>query len=181
MSATTAPARAAAVPPERRRLQPEEFRDVIGRFASGVTVITAEHEGRLFGTTASAVSSVSLEPPMLLACLNRSSSTGHAIAAVRRFAVNILAEGQADAAIRFAGKGDRFAGQAVVRGVSGQPLLEDALANLECRVVGEVTGGTQRSCARRAGRALRSPTSVASSAASSSSRTTRPTARSALE
>ena len=142
MSATTAPARAAAVPPERRRLQPEEFRDVIGRFASGVTVITAEHEGRLFGTTASAVSSVSLEPPMLLACLNRSSSTGHAIAAVRRFAVNILAEAQADAAIRFAGKGDRFAGQAVVRGVSGQPLLEDALANLECRVVGEVTGGT---------------------------------------
>jgi flavin reductase (DIM6/NTAB) family NADH-FMN oxidoreductase RutF/DNA-binding GntR family transcriptional regulator len=127
---------------ERRLLDSEEFRDVIGRFASGVTVITADHEGRRYGTTASAVSSLSLEPAMLLVCLNRSSSTGQVIAAARRFAVNILAEGQADAAMRFAGKGDKFAGQPVVRGIAGQPLLEDALANLECRVVEEVTGGT---------------------------------------
>jgi flavin reductase (DIM6/NTAB) family NADH-FMN oxidoreductase RutF len=82
---------------ERRLLDSEEFRDVMGRFASGVTVITADHEGRRYGTTASAVSSLSLEPAMLLVCLNRSSSTGQVIAAARRFAVNILAEGQADA------------------------------------------------------------------------------------
>ena len=79
---------------------------------------------------------------MLLVCLNKSSSTGQAIAAARHFAVNILGEGQADAAMRFAGKGDKFAGQRIVRGVAGQPLLGDALANLECRVVEEVTGGT---------------------------------------
>lgn len=127
---------------ERRLLDSEEFRDVIGRLASGVTVITADHEGRRYGTTASAVSSLSLEPAMLLVCLNTSSSTGQVIAAARRFAVNILAEGQADAAMRFAGKGEKFAGQPVVRGIAGQPLLEDALANLECRVVEEVTGGT---------------------------------------
>ena len=127
---------------ERRLLDSEEFRDVIGRLASGVTVITADHEGRPYGTTASAMSSLSLEPAMLLVCLNTSSSTGQVIAAARRFAVNILAEGQADAAMRFAGKGDKFAGQPVVRGIAGQPLLEDALANLECRVVEEVTGGT---------------------------------------
>jgi 4-nitrophenol 2-monooxygenase / 4-nitrocatechol 4-monooxygenase, reductase component len=127
---------------ERRRLDPNEFRDIIGRFASGVTVITADHEDRPYGTTASAVSSLSIEPPMLLVCLNKTSSTGQAIAAAGRFAVNILAEGQADAAMQFAGKGDKFAGQPIVRGVAGQPLLEDALANLECRVVEEVTGGT---------------------------------------
>ena len=127
---------------ERRRLDSNEFRDIIGRFASGVTVITVEHEEQPYGTTASAVCSLSLEPPMLLVCLNKSSSTGQAIAAARRFAVNILGEGQADAAMRFAGKGDKFAGQRIVRGVAGQPLLGDALANLECRVVEEVTGGT---------------------------------------
>jgi 4-nitrophenol 2-monooxygenase / 4-nitrocatechol 4-monooxygenase, reductase component len=133
MSASTA---------ERRRLSSEEFRDIIGRFASGVTVITAQYEARLFGTTASAVSSLSLDPPMLLVCLNKSSSTGQAIAAARQFAVNILGEDQADAAMQFAGKGDKFAGARVARGVMGEPLLEDALANLECRVVEEVTGGT---------------------------------------
>jgi flavin reductase (DIM6/NTAB) family NADH-FMN oxidoreductase RutF len=128
--------------PDRRKLSSEEFRDIIGRFASGVTVITAEHEGKPFGTTASAVSSLSLDPPMLLVCLNTTSTTGQAIAQARHFAVNILAEGQADAAMRFAGKGDKFAGQPVIRGVAGEPLLDDALANLECRVVEEVTGGT---------------------------------------
>ena len=127
---------------EHRRLESNEFRDIIGRFASGVTVITVEHEDQRYGTTASAVCSLSLEPPMLLVCLNKSSSTGQAIAAARHFAVNILGEGQADAAMRFAGKGDKFAGQRIVRGVAGQPLLGDALANLECRVAEEVTGGT---------------------------------------
>ena len=125
---------------ERRRLSSDEFRDIIGRFASGVTVITAEHEERPFGTTASAVSSLSLDPPMLLVCLNRTSSTGQAIAAARHFAVNILGEDQADAAMQFAGKGDKFAGVKVARGVMGEPLLEEALANFECRVVEEVIG-----------------------------------------
>ena len=115
---------------ERRRLDSNEFRDIIGRFASGVTVITVEHEDQRYGTTASAVCSLSLEPPMLLVCLNKSSSTGQAIAAARHFAVNILGEGQADAAMRFAGKGDKFAGSAdrprrrrpaAPRGRAGQP------------------------------------------------------------
>src|SRR5207249_3821850 len=103
---------------------------------------TAQHEEQPFGTTASAVSSLSLDPPMLLVCLNKTSSTGQAIAAARHFAVNILGEGQADAAMRFAGKGDKFAGLKIVRGAAGEPLLADALANLECRVVEAVTGGT---------------------------------------
>ena len=126
-------------------MDPHEFRDVIGRFASGVTVITARHEGRPYGTTASAVSSLSLDPPMVLICLNRASSTGQAIRARRQFAINILGEDQADAAMRFGRKDpDKFRGVAVVGGAGGDPLLEDALATLECRVVENVDGGTHQ-------------------------------------
>ena len=126
-----------------RRLAPEEFRDVIGHFASGVTVITALHEGSPYGTTASAVSSLSLEPPMLLVCMNKQSSTGQAINAARHFAVNILSEDQPDAAMRFARKGaEKFKDTGIVEGERGDPLLADALATLECRVAEAVTGGT---------------------------------------
>jgi flavin reductase (DIM6/NTAB) family NADH-FMN oxidoreductase RutF/DNA-binding GntR family transcriptional regulator len=128
-----------------RRLTPEEFRDVIGHFASGVTVITAMHDGERRGTTASAVSSLSLEPPMVLICLNKTSATARAVAAARRFAVNILGEDQAEEAMRFAKRadaGDKFAGIAVSAGDQGEPLLANALATLECHVAEQVTGGT---------------------------------------
>ncbi|HEY2601412.1 MAG TPA: flavin reductase [Thermoleophilaceae bacterium] len=126
-----------------RRLTPEEFRDVIGHFASGVTVATALHEGRPFGTTASAVSSLSLEPPMVLICMNRDSETGQAIASSGRFAINVLGENQADAAVRFARKGaDKFEGVSVTPGEWGEPLLDEALATLECRVTETTAGGT---------------------------------------
>ena len=119
------------------------FREVIGHFATGVTVITAFHEDIRYGTTASAVSSVSLEPPMLLICMNEQSSTGQAVATSGRFAVNILSESQTDAAARFGRKGvDKFRGLAVGLGLGAVPLLTDALATLECRVVDQVTGGT---------------------------------------
>lgn len=128
---------------DRRRLSAEEFRDVIGHFASGVTVVSVAHEGERYGTTASAVSSLSLEPPMMLVCLNRESATGQAISAAGHFAVNILGEDQPDAARRFARKGgDKFGGVEVGPGVWDDPLLTDALATLECRVVEEVSGGT---------------------------------------
>jgi flavin reductase (DIM6/NTAB) family NADH-FMN oxidoreductase RutF/DNA-binding FadR family transcriptional regulator len=126
-----------------RRLTPNEFRDVIGHFASGVTVITSTYEGQPKGTTASAVTSLSLEPPMVLVCLNKSSSTGVAVAESGRFAVNILGEDQASEAMSFAKKeGDKFAGVATETGVGGEPLLADALATLECHVAEAVTGGT---------------------------------------
>jgi flavin reductase (DIM6/NTAB) family NADH-FMN oxidoreductase RutF len=119
------------------------FRDVIGRFASGVTVITTAVDGRDFGTTASAVSSLSLDPPMLLMCLNRTSETGAAVAEAGWFGVNILAHDQADIAGRFARKGaDKFEGVEVVRGSCGMPLISGALAQLECRIAETATGGT---------------------------------------
>lgn len=129
--------------PGLRSLPSDRFRDVIGHFASGVSVITALQDGRAFGTTASAVTSLSLEPPMVLICMNRTSETGRAISATGRFAINILSEDQHDAARRFAGKGDdKFAGVATTPGAWGEPLIDDALATLECRVVEDTTGGT---------------------------------------
>jgi flavin reductase (DIM6/NTAB) family NADH-FMN oxidoreductase RutF/DNA-binding GntR family transcriptional regulator len=136
----------ATVPHEERglrKLSSNEFRDIIGSFASGVTIITARHQGKPKGTTASAVSSLSLEPPMVLICLNKTSSTGVAVSEAGRFAVNILGEGQAQEAMRFASKAeDKFAGVTWDEGNNGEPLLADALSTLECRVVEEVTGGT---------------------------------------
>jgi 4-nitrophenol 2-monooxygenase / 4-nitrocatechol 4-monooxygenase, reductase component len=119
------------------------FRDAIGHFASGVTVITAAHGGQRFGATASAVSSLSLEPPMLLVCLNRESATGRAVEQAGHFAVNVLAQDQGALARHFASRSaDKFAGLDVADGEHGVPLLGDALAQFECRVVEHVTGGT---------------------------------------
>ena len=120
----------------------QEFRDVIGRFASGVTIITTTVDGAPFGTTASAVSSLSLEPPMVLICLNKSSETQGAILKAGHFCVNILADGQQDLAYQFAGKGDKFAGTAFEAGIEGIPVLGGTLAHLECRVAETVAGGT---------------------------------------
>lgn len=119
------------------------FRDVVGRFASGVTVVTTAVAGRPFGTTASAMSSLSMDPPMLLVCLNRTSSTQAAVLEAGTFAVNILCDSQAGLAGQFARKGDdRFAGVEVRTGRTGAPLIEGSLATLECRTVETVTGGT---------------------------------------
>ena len=108
---------------------------------------------------------------MLLVCLNKSSSTGQAIAAARHFAVNILGEGQADAAMRFAGKGDKFAGQRIVRGVAGaaaargragQPRMPrrrggDRRHALRLPRRGRARDGSPRRAARLLPRAVRPP------------------------
>jgi flavin reductase (DIM6/NTAB) family NADH-FMN oxidoreductase RutF/DNA-binding GntR family transcriptional regulator len=126
-----------------RQLSADEFRDVIGRFASGVTVITAAHNGRLYGTTASAVTSLSLEPPMILVSLSKQSETGQAVSACGFFAVNVLGEGDAALALRFAQKGgEKFDGVRVSDSGCGAPILDDAIASLECRVVEEVSAAT---------------------------------------
>jgi flavin reductase (DIM6/NTAB) family NADH-FMN oxidoreductase RutF/DNA-binding GntR family transcriptional regulator len=125
------------------RCDPELFRDVVGRFASGVTVVTTSHAGVDFGMTASAMCSLSLEPPMVLVCVNRRVPTREAVSSSGVFAVNILDEDQAETATRFATpQEDKFAGVALTRGALDCPLLDGALAWLECRVVEEVAGGS---------------------------------------
>ncbi len=126
-----------------RPLSTERFREVIGHFASGVTVITTSLDGELHGTTASAVSSLSLEPPMMLVCMNKASETGQAVLRSGAFAVNILGEGDDELARRFARRGgDKFDGVDVSLGDHRQPLLVDALAQLVCRVDQQVEAGT---------------------------------------
>src|SRR5918997_5156327 len=111
----------------------ERYRHVIGHFATGVTVITSHHDGTDHGATASAVSSVSLDPPSLLVCLNRATATETAVRESGTFVVNILREDQGELAMRFAGRhGEKFAGVDVDRGAAGDPVLAGALAHLEC-------------------------------------------------
>jgi flavin reductase (DIM6/NTAB) family NADH-FMN oxidoreductase RutF len=121
----------------------ERFRSVMGHFASGVTIISTRHEGIDYGLTASAVSSLSLDPPMLLICVNNSANTRAAIEASGVFAVNILGENQSEVAQQFAtSRPDKFTGLSISYGDLGVPLLDDALAMLECRVTEVVSGGT---------------------------------------
>lgn len=119
------------------------FRHVVGHLASGVTVITTRTEQGPFGMTASSVTSLSLEPPMMLACLNKAAPTAAAVAAAGSYVVNVLGQGSEHLAAQFATPTpDKFAGVAVRTGTLGLPMLVGALAHLECRVVEEVTGGS---------------------------------------
>ena len=126
-----------------RAVSASAFKDVIGRFASGVAVITSRLGGQDYGLTASAVTSLSADPPMLLICVNRSSTTHGAIHASGQFAVNVLSDQQAELARHFArSAGSKFDGVGYTVGHSGVPLIIGALAVLECRVDKIVTGGT---------------------------------------
>lgn len=122
----------------------EIFRQVVGHFASGVAVITTALDGRLYGTTASAVSSLSMDPPMMLMCLNHNSSTHDAVTKAGTYAINILSENQRDLAIKFGRKGDdKFDGVPYrLSDHAGVPLLEGALANITCVVTETPRGGT---------------------------------------
>jgi 3,4-dihydroxy-2-butanone 4-phosphate synthase len=113
------------------------MRDVMGHFATGVTVVTARGEGGApVGTTANAISSVSLDPPLLLACLARSSETLAAVRAEGRFAINILAAEQREHSDRFAKKGDAVGAHEVEFHDHdlGVPVLPGALATIACEV-----------------------------------------------
>jgi flavin reductase (DIM6/NTAB) family NADH-FMN oxidoreductase RutF len=127
-----------------RPVHQDVFRNVIGHFASGVTIVTTADAGVRYGATISAVSSLSLEPPMVLACLNQRLGTHAAIVNSGRFTINILGEGQDALAHTFATSGaDKFCGVKVIEDGNGVRLAE-ALAHLSCRVVDEVTAGTHR-------------------------------------
>jgi 3,4-dihydroxy-2-butanone 4-phosphate synthase len=127
-----APEAAAEIAQVGRRM-----RDVMGHFATGVTVVTARGEGGApVGTTANAISSVSLDPPLLLACLARGSETLAAVRAEGRFAINILAAEQREHSDRFAKKGDAVASHEVEfhEHDLGVPVLPGALATIACEV-----------------------------------------------
>jgi flavin reductase (DIM6/NTAB) family NADH-FMN oxidoreductase RutF len=126
-------------------IDPNEFRGIIGRFATGVTVVTAAHDGRFHGMTANAVTSVSLEPPMLLVCVAKTAHAHALITQSRAFAVNILGEEQEAVSSLFAQRSEpeagRLQGAGFTIGGTGSPLLDDCAAYLECRVTEVFEGG----------------------------------------
>jgi flavin reductase (DIM6/NTAB) family NADH-FMN oxidoreductase RutF len=118
------------------------FKLAMSHFASGVTVVTTEHEGARYGMTVSAFSSVSLHPPLVLICIEKSVKSHDAIANAKKFGVSILASGQADVSNRFASRrDDKFEGVAVRTGELGVPLIDGAVCTLECRLHTSLPGG----------------------------------------
>lgn len=124
-------------------LSPLQFRELLGRFATGVTVITTlDSTGKPAGMTASALSAVSLEPPLLLVCVNRSAEFCTVLQRSARFAVNVLASDQEHLSRRFAAEGiDRFAGVSYETRSAGLPLLSGVVAHIWCEVKGSQDAG----------------------------------------
>ena len=119
-----------------------QFKLAMSHFASGVTVVTTEHEGKPYGLTVASFASLSLHPPLILVCIEKSVKSHDAIAAAKKFGVNILAAEQADVSNRFATKlEDKFAGIATRRGELGVPLIDGTLCAIECRVREQLPGG----------------------------------------
>jgi flavin reductase (DIM6/NTAB) family NADH-FMN oxidoreductase RutF len=119
------------------------FRSVLGRFATGVTIVTAlDQQGQPHGMTVSAFSSLSLEPPLILVCIDNEATMSPLIATVDHFVVNVLSSTQEELSRRFADQlDDRFAGIGYRNASSGPPIVDDVLAWIECRVVARHPAG----------------------------------------
>jgi 3-hydroxy-9,10-secoandrosta-1,3,5(10)-triene-9,17-dione monooxygenase reductase component len=111
------------------------FREALAHFASGVTIVAARRSTGPIGFTATGFTSVSLSPPLILVCVNKTASAYDGVVGAELFGVSVLGEDQRWIAEQFARSGvDRFAGVPVLEGpVAAAPLIGGALAHLECR------------------------------------------------
>ncbi|MGH7717660.1 MAG: flavin reductase family protein [Gemmatimonadaceae bacterium] len=119
------------------------FRSVLGRFPSGVTVVTAQDQtGEDHGMTASAFCSLSLQPPLVLLCVERSTDMHPVLESASRFVVNVLSSDQEPISRRFAERlGDKFEGVGYSRGMTGAVILDDVHAFIECSSFAHYPGG----------------------------------------
>ncbi len=126
-------------------LTKDEFRKAMGRFATGVTVVTTGVDGEVHGMTANAVTSVSLEPMMILLCADKSADSHDILSRAGVFVLNILRENQQEISNRFANKDTTDAhgldGVPYTIGETGAPILKGTLAYLDCRTVSEQEAG----------------------------------------
>jgi 3-hydroxy-9,10-secoandrosta-1,3,5(10)-triene-9,17-dione monooxygenase reductase component len=125
-------------------VSPDQLREVMGHFATGVTVVTSvDPDGEPVGTTANAVTSLSLEPPLVLVCFDRKSATLAAIRGHGAFAVNVLGHRQRHLSANFARRGLAAVWDEVRhhRGPTGSPRLADVIAVIECTVEHSLPGG----------------------------------------
>lgn len=120
-----------------------EFRQTLGRFPTGVTIITClTAGGEQVGMTASSFNSVSLDPPLVLWSIDKRAWSLQAFTAARHYAVHVLAEYQQELSNQFARQGvDKFRGVALAEGIAGVPLLTDFCARFQCRTVHQYDGG----------------------------------------
>jgi flavin reductase (DIM6/NTAB) family NADH-FMN oxidoreductase RutF len=133
-------------PPEDEPAPPTieaaHFRQVLGHYATGVTVITALHDDKPYGLAANSFTSVSLDPPLVSFCAAHSSTTWPHIRAAGHFCVNILSDAQEELSRLFAMSGaDKFSGIGWTRAATGAPVLEDALGWLDCVIEAEHEAG----------------------------------------
>jgi flavin reductase (DIM6/NTAB) family NADH-FMN oxidoreductase RutF len=128
----------------KRHCSPDEFRAAMSRWCSGVSVVTVRDGDECHGVTVSAFASVDLDPPTILICLRTNGRTAQIIAKRGVFAVSILSAGQCAISDRFATRGreqEQFVGTDFRDGQCGVPLIENALANLECEVTNRIFQG----------------------------------------
>ena len=124
-------------------IDPRELRNVFGVFATGVTIITTNDvNGKPFGLTANSYTSLSLDPPLVLVCVDKKVDCYACFEQSKVFAVNFLAEDQEQLSTRFATKGiEKFEGVPIRQGSIGVPLLEGAIGFIECKLVSGYEGG----------------------------------------
>lgn len=121
----------------------EEFRAALSRFPSGVTVVTTrDADGRFHGITVSAFCSLSLEPPRVLICIEKTTGSHEALRGSQAFVVNVLGDDQREISERFASTiENKFAEMDLETGIDGIPVLLGCIATLECRVTAAHDGG----------------------------------------
>lgn len=124
-------------------LDARAFRDVVGNFSTGVTVITTKNvENHPIGFTANSFTSLSLSPKLVLFSIDKNSSTYNQFLKTSGFAINILANDQLNISKQFSKSGiDRFEGVAYFEEASGSPVLPDSLAYIDCKVTNHYDGG----------------------------------------
>lgn len=127
-------------------INPDQLRQIMRAWTSGVTIVTVSHLGEHHGMTVSSFTSIALDPPLIIISLQTDSRTQKLISQSNAFAVTILADYQQELSDRFAGRipdaEDRFVGVETEESVSGAPFIKGGLAYLDCQVTQAITTGT---------------------------------------
>ncbi|GMG86299.1 flavin reductase family protein [Biformimicrobium ophioploci] len=128
---------------QQHTIEPLQLRQVFGQFATGVTIVTTSGEdGSAVGMTVSSFNTVSLEPPLILWCIDKKTGCFDAFNRCQDFAIHVLAQSQQDLSALFASRGqDKFEQVAFQRNAAGVPLLEDYCARIQCRISARHDGG----------------------------------------
>ena len=117
-------------------------RRIFGHFATGVTVVTAQQNGEIYGMTANAVTSLSLHPPLVLVAVDKTAAMHASLTGCRHFAVNILSDAQEHLSRRFAMRGPKEVNDLTwITAASGAPILADALGWVDCKLAEILAGG----------------------------------------